>query len=95
MPELIIEWLNLCVAGLLGLLWMDIRNIRKEKETANLIMEKRFQVAREDGFAQFLTQKEHNLLCENASLKIRTHISEEIKASEDRLLLALRELLKK
>jgi hypothetical protein len=95
MPERIIEWLNLCVAGLLGLLWMDIRNIRKEKETAIVDIERRFQIAREDGFTRFLTKEQHGLLCENASLKIRTHISVEIKASEDRLLLALRELLKK
>lgn len=93
MTERIIDWINLCVAGLLGLLWMDIRNIRKEKETHSVDIEKRFQAAREDGFTQFLTKDKHDLLCENASLKIREHISSEIQASETRMLSAIKELL--
>jgi hypothetical protein len=94
MPERFIDWINLGVAGLMGLLWLDIRNVRKEKETHSVDLEKRFQTAREDGFSNFLTKDKHDLLCENAGLKIREHISFEIKASEDRMLLAIKELLK-
>ncbi len=95
MFERAIDWVNLAVAGLLGLLWMDIRNIRKEKETHAVDIEKRFQAAKEDGFSNFLTQEKHDLLCENASLKIRTHVTAEIKAMEDRMLLSIKEMLKK
>ncbi len=94
MPGRIIDWLNLCIAGLLGLLWFDIRNIRKEKETNSINLEKRFQTAREDGFNNFLTKDKHDLLCEVASLKIRTHVTAEINAMEERLIKAFKEMLK-
>lgn len=90
MPTRIIEWVNLTVAGILGIMWFDIRNIRKKHTESGLEIEKRFNDAREENFKVFLTEAKHTLLCENSGLKIKEHVSQEIKASENRILEAIK-----
>ena len=40
----------------------------------------------------YLTEKNHGVLCENAHLKLRAHVSAEIKKSSDAIHAAIREL---
>lgn len=89
MPQRIIEWVNLGVAGLLSIMWFDIRNIRKKNQENDLNNEKARQAAREEIFNLFLTKDKHDLLCENSGLRIKEHVSTEIKASEKRILEAI------
>lgn len=90
MPQKIIDFVNLGVAGLLGLLWWDIRNIRKDKEKSGLDLEKRFNTNRDELFDIFMKRTDHEVLCENAGLKLQQHVSKEIAASEKRILTAIK-----
>ena len=94
MPQKALEFINLGVAGLLGLLWFDIRNIRKKNENLDLLNEKSRQAARDENFTIFLKKDDHTLLCENAGLKIKEHLSKEIKDSENRILEAIKGMKK-
>jgi len=55
------EMISAAAAGILGLLWFDIRNIRKSYRD------------NKDGY---LTEDKHSLICENSMLKIGKQIDD-------------------
>ena len=74
-----------CIAGLLGILWWDIRGIRKStrQDMNNFRKETKEQ--------EYLTESHHKLLCENATLRFQKIISDmkdeiirEIKSNQNR-----------
>lgn len=84
------EIIDLAVAGLLGLLWIDIRNIRKDKETETRSRDKEINDLKSGMFDIFLTDEKHTLMCNIAGLRIREHISTELQAMEKRILIAIK-----
>ena len=75
-------WLpTIVAAGALGLVWFGIRSQRKElKNDVDSIKE------------TFLMKESHTLLCENASLKINEHLTQELTGLKDSIFRKLRDI---
>jgi len=67
------------MTGILGLLWWDIRGVRKDRETLNK------EIA-----DTYLSKETHELLCKNAGLEFKNHVSGELKAVKDEILTAIK-----
>lgn len=65
-------------AGILSVLWWDVRKVGKVKEN----MDKEIADT-------YLTQDKHTDLCTIASLEMKRHVSQEIQASEGRIIEAI------
>jgi hypothetical protein len=61
--ETLREWIGLGTAGILGLLWYDIRNIRKERDEAEAKMKK-----------EYITTDTHALICTNVTSQFKIDI---------------------
>lgn len=73
------DFIGVGIAGILGLLWFDIRNIRKERET--------YKEKIGDKFKDYLKEETHQLLCENATLKLEAKMDD----MKDEILTAIKE----
>ena len=60
------DFIGVGITGLLGLLWFDIRGIRKERETHKEKIDEKFK--------GYLKEEKHTLLCENATLRFEAKI---------------------
>lgn len=64
-------WLPSVISlGALSLVWWNFK-IKLEENKKEI-------VAMKEDTKQFVTEATHNILCENASLKIRNHVSSEV-----------------
>ena len=94
----VVDIINLVIAGILSLLWFDIRAVRKareedekERSADKLDREQQANKMKNEMYDVFLTQTRHGLICENAALKIKQHISVELANSEKRILAAIKQ----
>ena len=97
MPFKTPDIINLAIAGILSLLWFDIRKFNKNREEdQKTTMEKELAAVRElhemrDGlFEVFLKKTDHGLICENAGLKIRKDLSKKIDDTKAEILDAIK-----
>jgi hypothetical protein len=61
--------IGLCMTGLMGVLWWDIRGIRKATE------QDVDELKQEIKGADYLTEAKHDLLCTNATLRFEKIVS--------------------
>jgi len=61
------DGIGLAITGILGILWFDIRGIRKERTELKSTM-----------YDEFYTKETHDLTCENVNLKQAKDIKEYI-----------------
>jgi len=73
------EIVGIAMTGILSVLWWDIRGIRKEREEQTKLMED-----------TYLKKETHDLLCKNAGLEFKNHVSQEIKVMRDEILTAIK-----
>jgi len=71
---------DLAITGVMGLMWWDVRNIRKEvsgsEEKTRIQREADIEVMHE----KFLKKESHELLCENTVLRIEAKIDQAVDA---------------
>lgn len=78
-------WIPSMIAvGALGLVWWGIRSGQAEltKKVDDM----------EDEQDEFLTEDNHTLLCENATLKVEAHITKELVSLKDEIFGKLRDI---
>ena len=92
------NWLPTAVSGgLLGIIFFYIRSSRTEltkdfKEHRDHMESEitDIETQREVNKEKYLMKKEHDLLCDNASLKINQHLTEEMQSLKDSIFTILR-----
>ena len=62
------DFIGVGITGLLGLLWFDIRGIRKERGE--------FKKEIDEKLTDYLPEQRHALLCENAALKLEAKMDD-------------------
>ena len=75
------EIINIAVTGILGLLWWDIRGIRKERDDNYKQREIDINTAHE----VFLKKTDHTVLCENAALKLEQILDSKLRLAVDEI----------
>lgn len=74
-------WLEIVATGLLGLLWRDVRKVNRMKEIIIKDIEK-----------DFLTKKEHNLLCRINHLEFDKTLEIRLNGIKDEILDAIKDI---
>lgn len=64
------DMIGVGITSILGILWWDIRSIRKERQEAEKEIDKKL--------SKYLHVNTHALLCENATLRQRSELKEYI-----------------
>jgi hypothetical protein len=75
--------LKLIFAGVLGILWWDVRKVGKVKEKLSTIQQDVLTGVKDE----YLTRDKHGDLCKIASLEMKDHVSTEI----ERVITAIKE----
>lgn len=75
------EIISMAVTGILGLLWWDIRGIRKERDDN----QKQREVDINNTQNTFMKRADHVVLCENAALKLEQILDNKLRVAVDEI----------
>ena len=84
--DYIVIVLQFIIGGLLVLLW---RRVSEALHIREEVLNEMKKIIREET-KKFIPQEVHTILCENSSLKIREHITKEIKSMKQEVIEALK-----
>ena len=76
------DYVGLIMAGILSLLWWDIRNIRGEVRD--------FRAGRKEIDETFMNKADHQLICENSLLRMEVNTAKVVAAATKEIMAAIK-----
>ena len=76
------DYVGLIMAGILSLLWWDIRNIRGEVRD--------FRAGRKEIDETFMSKADHQLICENSLLRMEVNTAKVVAAATKEIMAAIK-----
>ena len=74
------DFIGVGIAGLLSVLWFDLRSIRKDRSTL-----------KEELDQKYLSEEKHGLLCENVCLQFTNTVNEKLQEAKNEIISAIKE----